>query len=61
MRRRYILRYLARGRNGKECRAAFSESIYVGRGGVKVGPSYHRYYNPYEGGHCSELRHACLR
>jgi hypothetical protein len=46
MRRRYILRYLARGRNGKECRAAFSESIYVGRGGVKVGPSYHRYYNP---------------
>jgi hypothetical protein len=31
--------------------AAFSESIYVGPGGVKIGPSYghHRYYNRYEG------------
>ena len=29
--------------------AAFSESIYVGPGGVKIGPSYghHRYYNRY--------------
>ena len=29
--------------------AAFSESIYVGPGGVRIGPSHHRYYNRYEG------------
>jgi hypothetical protein len=42
--------------------AAFSEGIYIGPGGVRIGPSYghHRYYNRYEGGRCSELRQACL-
>jgi hypothetical protein len=28
---------------------AFSESIHVALGGVRVGPSHHRYYNRYEG------------
>jgi hypothetical protein len=40
--------------------AAFSENIYVGPGGVRVGPSHHRFYNRYEGGRCGELRQACL-
>ena len=43
--------------------AAFSEGIYVGPGGVRVGPGYgyhHRYYNRFEGGRCGELRQACL-
>ena len=43
--------------------AAFSESIYIGPGGVRIGPSYgqHRLYNRYEGGgRCAELRQACL-
>ena len=43
--------------------AAFSESIYVGPGGIRIGPSYghHRYYNRYEGGgRCGELRAACM-
>ena len=48
--------------------AAFSESIHVGPGGVKIGPSYghHRLYNRYEGlydryesGRCKELRAVC--
>jgi hypothetical protein len=48
---------------------AFSESVYVGPGGVRMGPSYrhHRYYNRYEGlydryesGRCRELRGACM-
>jgi hypothetical protein len=49
--------------------AAFSESINVGPGGVRIGPSYghHRLYNRYEGvydryesGRCRELRAACM-
>jgi hypothetical protein len=42
--------------------AAFSEGIYIGPGGVRIGASYghHRYYNRYEGGRCAELRQACL-
>ena len=42
--------------------AAFSESIYVGPGGIRIGPSYghQRLYNRYEGGRCAELRQACL-
>jgi hypothetical protein len=40
--------------------AAFSEGIYIGPGGVRVGPSHHRYYNQYEGGRCAELRQACM-
>jgi hypothetical protein len=40
--------------------AAFSENIYVGPGGVRVGPGPHHYYNRYEGGRCGELRQACL-
>jgi hypothetical protein len=49
--------------------AAFSESIHVGPGGVKIGPSYghHRLYNRYEGlydryesGRCKELRAVCM-
>ena len=39
--------------------AAFSENIYVGPGGVRVGPGHH-YYNRYEGGRCGESRQACL-
>jgi hypothetical protein len=48
--------------------AAFSESIHVGPGGVKIGPSYghHRLYNRYEGlydryesGRCKELLAVC--
>jgi len=44
--------------------AAFSESIYVGPGGIRIGPSYghHRYYNRYEGGgRWGELRAACMQ
>ena len=40
--------------------AALSEGIYVGPGGVRIGPSHHRYYNRYEGGRCGEMRQACL-
>jgi hypothetical protein len=42
--------------------AAFSEDIYIGPRGVRVGPGYghHRLYNRYEGGRCAELRQACL-
>jgi hypothetical protein len=29
--------------------AAFSESMHIERGGVRTGPSHHRYYNQYEG------------
>jgi hypothetical protein len=36
-----------------------SANIYVGPGGVRVGPGHH-YYNRYEGGRCGELRQACL-
>ena len=41
---------------------AFSESINVGHGGARIGPSYghHRLYNRDEGGRCAELRQACL-
>ena len=39
---------------------ASSGEIYVGPGGVHVGPGYHRYYNRYEGGRCRELRAACM-
>jgi hypothetical protein len=39
--------------------SAFSEEIYVGPGGVKVGPGYHRYYNSADR-ECRELRQACL-
>ena len=36
--------------------AALAEGVYVGPGGVRIGPS-HRYYNRYEGGgRCAELR-----
>jgi len=38
---------------------AYSANIYVGPGGVRVGPGHH-YYNRYEGGRCAELRQACL-
>jgi hypothetical protein len=41
--------------------AAFSESVYIGPGGVRIGPSHHGYHNRYEGGgRCAELRQACL-
>ena len=31
--------------------AAFSESVYIGPGGVRIGPGHHHgYYNRYEGG-----------
>jgi hypothetical protein len=41
--------------------AAFSESVYISPGGVRIGPSHHGYYNRYEGGgRCAELRQACL-
>ena len=41
--------------------AAFSESVYIGPGGVRIGSSHHGYYNRYEGGgRCAELRQACL-
>ncbi len=39
--------------------SAFSEDIYIGPGGVRVGPGYHDYYN-YGGGRCRTLRQACL-
>jgi hypothetical protein len=48
---------------------AFSESINVGHGGARIGPSYghHRLYNRYEGLYdryeserCRELRPACM-
>ena len=40
--------------------AALSEGVYVGPGGVRIGPNHH-YYNRYEGGgRCAELRKACL-
>jgi hypothetical protein len=40
---------------------AFSQEVYVGPGGVRVGPGHHRYYNRYEGGgRCRELRAACM-
>ena len=40
--------------------AAFCESVYIEPGGVRIGPSHHRYYNRDEGGRCAELRQACL-
>ena len=42
--------------------AAFSQvDVEIGRGGVHVGPGYHRhYYNRFEGGRCRELRAACM-
>jgi hypothetical protein len=48
--------------------AAFSESVYVGPGGVSKGrDGHHRYYNRYEGLYdqyeserCRELRPACM-
>jgi hypothetical protein len=39
--------------------AAFSEGIYIGPGGVKVGSGHHHYYNQ-AGGRCAELRQACM-
>jgi hypothetical protein len=57
--RRYILAIATAGLFAIPT-AAFSDSVYVGPGGVRIGPSYHRYYNRYEGGRCAELRQACL-
>jgi hypothetical protein len=39
--------------------ATYSAQVYVGPGGVRVGPGDHHYYN-YGGGRCRELRAACM-
>ena len=39
---------------------ASAEDVYVGPGGIRVGPSHHRYYNRYDGGRCREMRAACM-
>jgi hypothetical protein len=39
---------------------ASAEDVYVGPGGIHVGPSHHRYYDRYGGGRCREMRAACM-
>jgi hypothetical protein len=40
--------------------AAFSEGVYIGPGGVRVGPGHHYYNRAEGGGRCRELHQACL-